>query len=515
MACECSQTYLFPYKLTVDRFRWVACQLEILSRVYTVPQIRKALSELPKTIEETYERILTNIIPSSRTMAHKVLQLVAYSEMNNINQIAEAVIVDIEACKFSREDRLIDPIHLLDICLCLISIEDDGTMILAHYTVAEYLESPRILSGPAAMFHMDNTSARHLETKTFITYLINLPFQEFTSAEVFFSLSRDIQNDYIDRREGEFPLITWAVLDWSTDMSRRTFRPDASIKELTLRLLRPSSSNFQLLRALSLMWNRGSGARYFYFKFYERSQFSMELSYLCWFDLIDAAEELLQQKWDPLRLEHRLEPCNNFLDHYNAHEDAEGTPLQIAAMLRRLEFVNLFIEYGAHVNARHGPWTVLTLALRNKKDRTNRYFGGPSFLSIVDALLHSGADANPTAVCKTPLQLAVEGSHDIDVIKSLLDAGADVNAVGDPQAVAYDMRTRSQAASTRRDSECIESYCSTPLRLAEDKLNDLRVTQFSKEREESILHFSTVHRILQERGAISEAFATNTDGIAS
>src|SRR6202012_6250483 len=44
------------------RFRWAICQLDILKRLRAdVSTIRAALSNLPKTLDETYERIFLGI----------------------------------------------------------------------------------------------------------------------------------------------------------------------------------------------------------------------------------------------------------------------------------------------------------------------------------------------------------------------------------------------------------------------------------------------------------------------
>ncbi|PMD20100.1 hypothetical protein NA56DRAFT_660007 [Hyaloscypha hepaticicola] len=61
-------------------FRWVACQLEILGTVNSRPEIRKALRELPTTLEDTYERILTKIPPSNQSIAHKALQIISVQD---------------------------------------------------------------------------------------------------------------------------------------------------------------------------------------------------------------------------------------------------------------------------------------------------------------------------------------------------------------------------------------------------------------------------------------------------
>jgi hypothetical protein len=112
------------------------------------------------------------------------------------------------------------------------------------------------------------------------------------------------------------------------------------------------------------------------------------------------------------------------------------------------------------------------------------------------------------------LQVAIERVHDNEVIKLLLAAGADVNAVGDPQAVVDDITARRQEVSTRRDSESIEAYCDTPLRLAENILNQHRVALRLKEKAsqyelDDILSLTTTCDMLQEKGAVSRSQAVD------
>ena len=93
------------------RFRWAACQIDILGRLHSVCDIRKALQELPETLDETYERILMKIPQKSSRLAHKVLQLLAFDDeklFSTLNALAEAVVVDVEQLSFSSEKRLFD-----------------------------------------------------------------------------------------------------------------------------------------------------------------------------------------------------------------------------------------------------------------------------------------------------------------------------------------------------------------------------------------------------------------------
>jgi hypothetical protein len=50
-----------------NRFRWVFCQLETL-RHCLPPSVRHTLAELPRSLDETYERILQEIPRANRCM---------------------------------------------------------------------------------------------------------------------------------------------------------------------------------------------------------------------------------------------------------------------------------------------------------------------------------------------------------------------------------------------------------------------------------------------------------------
>jgi hypothetical protein len=47
--------------MTIRRFRWAACQLDTLARCLTRGKVKRALKELPKTLDGTYARILSAI----------------------------------------------------------------------------------------------------------------------------------------------------------------------------------------------------------------------------------------------------------------------------------------------------------------------------------------------------------------------------------------------------------------------------------------------------------------------
>jgi hypothetical protein len=60
------------------RFRWVACQLEVLKRVL-LSTIRRALGDLPRSVDETYDRILSGIAQERRKYVQRLFQCISVS----------------------------------------------------------------------------------------------------------------------------------------------------------------------------------------------------------------------------------------------------------------------------------------------------------------------------------------------------------------------------------------------------------------------------------------------------
>ena len=87
----------------------------------TVNAIRKVLLALPKTLDETYDRILNNIPEEYCREAQCVLQLlcVAFRSLT-LDEIGEAVAIDSENQTFDTENRLRDKHDILDICSSLV-----------------------------------------------------------------------------------------------------------------------------------------------------------------------------------------------------------------------------------------------------------------------------------------------------------------------------------------------------------------------------------------------------------
>jgi len=176
--------------LILNRFRWVACQLDILRRLTTEAAIYEALGNLPKTLDETYERILLGIPECNRQFAKRALQWMSYPDRLNGTYfssaaLAAAVTMPCRDGDLRWENQLLDISDLQDICTCLAEIpevgyEDDDLYFLynkkgrlSHYTVKEFLISDRIQQGPASYFHISQKSTLSLLAETVIGFLLH------------------------------------------------------------------------------------------------------------------------------------------------------------------------------------------------------------------------------------------------------------------------------------------------------------------------------------------------------
>src|SRR6266571_4582264 len=77
-----------------NRFRWVFCQLEVLRHCFPA-NLRYILEELPKSLDETYKRILKEISIANQEHAYRLLQcLVVATRPLRVEELAEVLAFD-------------------------------------------------------------------------------------------------------------------------------------------------------------------------------------------------------------------------------------------------------------------------------------------------------------------------------------------------------------------------------------------------------------------------------------
>lgn len=127
---------------TRTRFRYAACQLDILADCGGAKEVEKRCASLPKTLDETYERILKSIADSHKGDVIRALGIVIGS-LGNSGQISVHTLVGgVKAHMDGDSFFNIDTLRRQ--CVSLIKVDPDETVSLAHYTVREFLQSGRI-----------------------------------------------------------------------------------------------------------------------------------------------------------------------------------------------------------------------------------------------------------------------------------------------------------------------------------------------------------------------------------
>ncbi|KAH9081537.1 hypothetical protein EDB83DRAFT_2547462 [Lactarius deliciosus] len=133
-------------------FRWVYCQLEVLQNCLR-PSIRQKLGELPKTLDETYERILREIGKADGDLARRILQCLSVaSRPLCIEELSEVLALNFTAAKgipefdehWQSQDR---QQALMITCSSLITIvKQDRYQVVqfSHFSVKEFLTSDRL-----------------------------------------------------------------------------------------------------------------------------------------------------------------------------------------------------------------------------------------------------------------------------------------------------------------------------------------------------------------------------------
>src|ERR1700761_6616718 len=144
---------MIPSSYAFLRFRWVFCQLEVLRHCFPT-NLRHFLKELPKSLDETYKRILKEINNVNRVHAYRLLQcLMVASRPLQVEELAEILVFDLSTGgipKLNTGWRWEDQEEaVLSACSSLVSvITKNGSRVVqfSHFSVKEFLTSDRLAS---------------------------------------------------------------------------------------------------------------------------------------------------------------------------------------------------------------------------------------------------------------------------------------------------------------------------------------------------------------------------------
>ena len=137
-------------------------------------RIRHALSDLPETLDATYERTLREIKKPEWEMAHRLFQFVAIAcRPLRVKELAELLAFDFDAGpipKFHEGWRLEDPVDaVLSTCSSFLAIVNGESRLgnvvqFSHFSVKEILTSERLAEANNIILHRYHISMIHAHT---------------------------------------------------------------------------------------------------------------------------------------------------------------------------------------------------------------------------------------------------------------------------------------------------------------------------------------------------------------
>ena len=158
-------------------------------------RIRHALADLPKTLDDTYERTLQEINEAEWKIAHRVFQFIAVARRPlDVKELADLLAFDFEAGsipKFHEGWRLEDPVDaVLPTYSSLLAIVDEAyydeysieyrsrkVIQFSHFSVREFLTSARLAETSdiiSRRYHISMTPAHTLAAQACLGILLHL-----------------------------------------------------------------------------------------------------------------------------------------------------------------------------------------------------------------------------------------------------------------------------------------------------------------------------------------------------
>ena len=393
------------------------CQLDNLRRCMP-SSIRKALNDLPDTLDDTYERILQNIPKQKWQHAQRLFQcMVAAIRPLRVEELAEIFAIGFGANvspKLVEDWRPSDAEDaVLSACSSLIAIiidsDDRDVKIVqfSHFSVKEYLTSDR------------------LETSNVVNirqFYIHLEPAHTTLARACLAVLLQLDGRADEDRLAVFPLALYAAEKW---VDHAKFGNVASqVQEGMEELFNPTKPH---LRTWIRIHNVAEG-----FGSEQIDDFSsIELYYAAVCGFSGLAKHLI--------IAHSLD--------VNAKVYDDATPLHIASYRGHADVAKVLLDYEADINAQnsgkrtplhmasalgHPKVTQLLLERGAALDEQDEYMNTPLVLAsywgkleAVRVLLAHGADVKiRDKNGSTPFQYATRRRYH-DIAQLLLDHGAD------------------------------------------------------------------------------------------
>lgn len=419
-------------------------------------EILEALNDLPKDLDETYERMLQSIKNRKNgdrhaKLVHNIFRWLAVAQRPlYANELAQAIVQEPKNVSLTRE--VPTPDLILEICGNLIVMARNKnqpmvtrnirngvmsgktetptnwgitrvikrapeTMEFSHFSVKEYLISSRILESPCSSFAVNEELTSKYVMNNCLSFVLSFDQDDFDAVKAI----------------KEHPLLEYSCDHWPAVIrDARAREQDPLTEELLARLFDIKNAN--CFQNWASIYDPIDGKQYD-FKQQARSDTSSPLVYTAKFYLNNLTTQLLEEgiKADAL-------------------PNHKHCPLQMASIIGNERSVRELLKYGADVNnfgfIHH---TALIAATKGKNDVIARLLiekgieideisdFNPSALAIaveyerhdiVDLLISHKADPNLMRDwILPPLHHAIE-IHNQGMVRKLLESGADPSLPG-------------------------------------------------------------------------------------
>ena len=378
------------------------CQLESIRQCVKLKALRRALSRLPTTLDETYTRILQDLESIDQLQdAITVLRWLCFSHRPLLlSEVVEVLAVEYgDDGGFFPEERLPDPADVMVVCSSLISYHtsdedgdnksgsghgDDGynggstqayrTQIrLAHFSVKEYLLSERCILRS--------------------NFQIPACHREIAEGCLHYLLYMVKQAPLTDEIVTRHPLARYAAEYWWQHAHDVDVVDGQKVFDLSSRLL--IDDDLTLLSWIQLYnpdqpWQKSNMSL-------PSTNVAQPLYYAAFVGLPKVVKTVLAQT-----------------PNVNAQGGTYGNALQAASRGGYEKVVQMLLDAGVEINAQGGHYSN---ALRAASERGHE--------KVVQMLLDAGAKVN-TQQDKYTLQEASRNGHE-KVVQMLLDAGVEIN----------------------------------------------------------------------------------------
>jgi hypothetical protein len=212
----------------------VYCQLDTLRRCIPA-SIRKALNELPITLDDTYVRTLQCIPEEEWQHAHRLFQcLIAAIRPLRVEELAELFAIEFDSKAGPRlierwrpEDPEDDLISVCSSLIAIVDVRDSKVVQFSHFSVKEFLASDRLAAsniGTISHFHVALEPAHTILVQACLMVLLQLDDKTDKKRLKTFPLAFYAAQYWVDHAKFE------NVASQIRDAMKRLFRPgkDAS-----------------------------------------------------------------------------------------------------------------------------------------------------------------------------------------------------------------------------------------------------------------------------------------------